>query len=311
MKQGLRRMKGLTGRLVLGLIVIAIAILAFTESQRNSFIIVSYALTEKHTDGFDHSHSIYDSLLKRYVHNARVDYRGFIASSEEFNTYLKQLGSVAESDYANWSRDEKLAFWINAYNAFTIKAIVDHYPISRSLSLVSLLFPKNSIRQIEGVWDTLRFRAAGRMVTLDEIEHEILRKRFKEPRIHFAIVCASLGCPDLRNEAYRGDTINEQLESQAMEFVNNPQKGVRIDPANRTVKLSEIFKWFGEDFIHEYGNTGLFKNGNEKERAVLSFVRKHLRSQEQRQFLEGNYFKISYLDYDWSLNELRDKTPRA
>jgi len=299
-------------RFVQGVIIVLafLSIFAGPRQDHFTFSLETNSSGAENSGKFEQSHSIYDFLLKKYVHNGGVDYKGFIYSSEEFNTYLKQLGSVSESDYANWSREEKLAFWINAYNAFTIKAVIEHYPIERNVSLASIIYPKNSIRQINGVWDKLRFRAVGKMVTLNEIEHGILRKEFKETRIHFAIVCASLGCPDLRDEAYKANVINEQLEKAATEFINNPQKGFGINPADRRVRLSKIFNWFGGDFIERYESTELFKDRSPKERAVLNFVRKHLRSEEEGKFLEGNNFKISYLDYDWSLNELKnaDKT---
>ena len=298
-------MKNLTARLVILMIVAFAVTLVSMQSRQSSLVIVSYALAEKEAGKFDHTHSVFDSLLKKYVHNAKVDYKGFISSREEFNAYLKGLGSVTEDEYESWSQEEKLAFWINAYNAFTIKAIMDNYPIHRGFSLVSLFYPGNSIRQIDGVWDRLEFRAVGRMVTLNEIEHEILRKQFKEPRIHAAINCASIGCPDLRNEAYRSDIIEGQLDSASADFVNNSDKGVRINPAERTVKLSKIFKWFGDDFIEQYGNTSLFSDRSPKERAVLNFVMKYLKSEEEKQFLKRDDFKVGYLDYDWSLNELK------
>ncbi len=284
--------------LVKGVIVIIGVLSIFIGPKEASF---TFSLEAEEAKPFDHSHSIYDSLLKKYVKYGRVDYKGFKASAEEFDTYLKELGSISETDYSNWSREEKLSFWINAYNAFTIKAIIDNYPIKGS---VFSIYPRTSILQINGVWDKLQFQAVGKTVTLEEIEHEILRKQFKEPRIHFAIVCASLGCPDLRSEAYSADIINEQLESAAIEFVNNPEKGVKINSADKVVKISKIFKWFGEDFIAGYGNTELFKDRDTKDRAVLNFVRKNLTYDEKKAFLENDQFKISYLNYDWSLNEL-------
>lgn len=284
--------------LVKGVIVIIGVLSIFIGPKEASFILY---LEAEEVESFDQSHSIYDSVLKKYVKNGRVDYKGFKASEEEFDTYLRDLGSVSERDYTNWSQEEKLAFWINAYNAFTIKAVIDNYPIKGS---VFSIYPRNSILQIDGVWDKLQFQAVGKTVTLEEIEHEILRKQFNEPRIHFAIVCASLGCPDLRSEAYSADIINEQLESAAIEFVNNPEKGVKINTADKVVKISKIFKWFGEDFIQGFGNTELFKDIDIKERAVFNFIRNHVESQEERAFLESNQFKISYLNYDWILNEL-------
>ncbi len=155
----------------------------------------------------DHFHVLYDSLLKKYVRNGKVDYVGFREAGGQFGLYLKSLGEVSEREFTAWSQGQKLAFWINAYNAFTIKAIIVHYPI-KTRTFIGLFSPQNSILQIPGVWNRLRFQAVGKMVTLDEIEHEILRKKFKEPRIHFAIVCASMSCPDLASEAYRVDIID-------------------------------------------------------------------------------------------------------
>jgi hypothetical protein len=260
-------------------------------------------------DSFDQTHSDFDSLLKSYVHDSRVDYRGIKKSPDKLDAYLIKLGSVSETSYENWAEEQKLAFWINAYNAFTIKAIVDNYPLKRGFTLVGLFVPSNSILQIRGVWSDLKFRAVGKLVTLGEIEHEILRKQFNEPRIHFAINCASKGCPNIRSEAYRPDIIYEQLESQAIDFINDPMKGVKIDHENNGVKLSKIFKWFGKDFITRYGNTDLFNGRNATEKAVLSVVVNYLQDQDKKEFLKGNNFKISYLSYDWSFNELNGYNP--
>ncbi|TFG74578.1 MAG: DUF547 domain-containing protein, partial [Thermodesulfobacteriales bacterium] len=171
----------------IGLIVILAMFLVslFIHPLQNSFTIISYGLEEVKSANFDHSYSTYNSLLNRYVKNARVNYEGFIDSRAEFETFLRALGSVDENDFQTWTEEQKLAFWINAYNAFTIKAIIDHYPIKRSFSLIGIFYaPSNSILQIKGVWTKLQFRAVGKMVTLDEIEHQILRKEFNEPRIH-------------------------------------------------------------------------------------------------------------------------------
>jgi len=295
--------------LTIGSIFLILVFSIFIKSKSNSLSIISYAASDGMSYTFDHTHSVFDSLLKSYVHDSRVDYKGFIKSSDELNTYLTQLGFVSEKSYENWTEEQKLSYWINAYNAFTIKAIIDNYPIKRSFSLVGLFVPSNSILQIPGVWSELQFRAVGKMVTLGEIEHEILRKQFNEPRIHFAINCASKGCPNLRSEAYRPDIINEQLESQAIDFINDPMKGVKIDHENNGVKLSKIFKWFGKDFITRYGNTDLFNGRNATEKAVLSVVVNYLQDQDKKEFLKGNNFKISYLSYDWSFNELNGYNP--
>lgn len=277
------------------------------QPAQNSFTIISYGLEEVKTDSFDHSYATYNSLLKRYVINARVNYEGFINSRAEFETFLRALGSVDEDVFESWTEEQRLAFWINAYNAFTIKAIIDHYPIKRSFTLVGIFYaPSDSILQIKGVWTKLQFRALGNMVTLDEIEHQILRKKFNEPRIHMAINCASISCPDLRNEAYTPEKLEEQLADASTNFVNNPDKGVYVNEQSGKVKLSKIFKWFGDDFINNYGSKKLFNNYSLKENAVLNFTSDYIESEEVKEYLMNNKLKIGYLGYDWHLNEQTD-----
>ena len=277
------------------------------QPAQNSFTIISYGLEEVKTDSFDHSYATYNSLLKRYVINARVNYEGFINSRAEFETFLRALGSVDENVFESWTEEQRLAFWINAYNAFTIKAIIDHYPIKRSFTLVGIFYaPSDSILQIKGVWTKLQFRALGNMVTLEEIEHETLRKKFNEPRIHMAINCASISCPDLRNEAYTPEKLEEQLADASTNFVNNPDKGVYVNEQSGKVKLSKIFKWFGDDFINNYGSKKLFNNYSLKENAVLNFTSDYIESEEVKEYLMNNKLKIGYLGYDWHLNEQTD-----
>jgi hypothetical protein len=293
----------------IGLIVILALFLVslLIQPAQNSFTIISYGLEEVKTDSFDHSYATYNSLLNRYVKNARVNYEGFINSRAEFETFLRALGSVDEDVFESWTEEQRLAFWINAYNAFTIKAIIDHYPIKRSFTLVGIFYaPSDSILQIKGVWTKLQFKALGNMVTLDEIEHQILRKKFNEPRIHMAINCASISCPDLRNEAYTPEKLEEQLADASINFINNPDKGVYVNEQNGKVKLSKIFKWFGDDFINNYGSKKLFNNYSLKENAVLNFTSEYIESEEVKEYLMNNKLKIGYLGYDWHLNEQTD-----
>ncbi len=144
------------------------------------------------------------------------------------------------------------------------------------------------------------------MVTLEEIEHETLRKKFNEPRIHMAINCASISCPDLRNEAYTPEKLEEQLADASTNFVNNPDKGVYVNEQSGKVKLSKIFKWFGDDFINNYGSKKLFNNYSLKENAVLNFTSEYIESEEVKEYLMNNKLKIGYLGYDWHLNEQTD-----
>lgn len=275
------------------------------KGPSTSFTIISYGVEKADYADFDRSYATYNSLLQKYVRDGRVYYEGFIESRGELEVFLKSMGSVDPAEFDTWPENDKLAFWINAYNAFTIKAIIDHYPIKRSFSLVGIFYaPSNSILQIKGVWKKLQFRALGRTVTLDEIEHEILRKEFNEPRIHMAIVCASLSCPDLSSEAYTGDKIEEQLAAASVRFVNNPDKGVSIDENEQRVKISKIFKWFGEDFIKNYGDEVKFKNESLKNNAVLNFITNYLVSESKKEYIEKNEYKLGYLKYDWHLNEM-------
>ncbi len=302
MKQHVNK-AGLLG--ILAILLVSVLI----HPYQNSLTIISYGIEQVRQNDFDHSYATYNDLLKRYVKDARVNYEGFIDSKAEFEIFLKALGDVNESDFESWSEEQKLTFWINAYNAFTIKAIIDHYPIKRSFSLVGIFYaPSDSILQIKGVWTKLQFRAVGRMVTLDEIEHQILRKEFNEPRIHMAIVCASDSCPDLSSEAYIPERIEAQLASAARGFINNPDKGIYVNKSNRKVKFSKIFKWFGEDFIPNYGNQKLFNNYSLKENAALNFTLDYLESEETKEYLMSNKLKIGYLKYDWHLNEQESTT---
>lgn len=268
---------------------------------------MAHAADAGEAKAFDHSYSSYNALLNKYVKDAKVDYGGFLAQKDEFELFLKSLGDVEQSEYEQWSHKEKLAYWINAYNAFTIKAIIDHYPITRSFSFIGLFVPSNSILQIKGVWDKLRFRAVGREVTLEEIEHEILRKEFNEPRIHAAINCASVGCPDLRSEAYTPGKLYVQLTDASVNFVNNPEKGFYINPKKRRVEYSKIFKWFGEDFIQSYGEGYKFEGRDEKQNAILNFALVYVTPDENREFLKKNDFNTGHLGYDWHLNEQADQ----
>jgi len=247
------------------------------------------------------SYDVYAAVLQKYVNDrGLVHYRGLKSDSTSLDAFTVTLETLDPKIYDQWTDKEKSAFWLNAYNALTLKAIVTHYPIQPTF-LASLRFPKNSIRQIPGVWDQLRFGVMGRQLTLDDIEHEILRKQFNEPRIHVALVCAAMGCPPLRNEPYTGTKLEAQLGDQTHRFLHNPLK-CRIDRQGKRVYLSAIFKWFGADFIKTYAADGKFGGYSGAEGAVLNFLSPHLGEDERRYLVTGTY-NIDYLDYDWSLNE--------
>ena len=226
--------------------------------------------------GFDHS--IFDRILKTYVNDqGLVDYNG-IAGDQSFNSYMESL-KTAQAD--SMSRDGQLAFWINAYNAVTIDKVIKWKP-------------KKSVREtfVPGVWTGTKFFTtrehivAGKSLSQDDIEHEILRKQLKEPRIHFAIICASSGCPPLPQVAYTAENVQTRLESETRKYINS-ERGTQVDAAKNTLYLSKLFDWFAVDFESKSGS-------------VQNFMKPYL--DEGTLEFWGKGPKIKYIHYDWSLN---------
>ncbi|NEO32676.1 MAG: DUF547 domain-containing protein [Symploca sp. SIO3C6] len=234
------------------------------------------------------SYDDYAAVLETYIdEKALVDYQGLKVNRQQLDKFNASLGQVTASTYESWSSAEQIAFWINAYNSFTLESIIDQNPL------------KKSIKDIPGVWKGRKFQIAAQSKTLDNIEHQTLRKDFNEPRIHVALVCAAMSCPPLRDEPYTGEKLDAQLDDQTRIFLNSPQ-GFRIDRQEGRVYLSSIFKWFGKDWEKTYGVDGKF-TGNASQRAVLNFISGYLSAEDKEYLAQGNY-KVRYLDYDWSLN---------
>ncbi len=260
-----------------------------------------YAAGSNHNSEF--SYDSYAAVLRKHVDaNGMVSYAALKESPAELHRFVLRLAGVDPKTYEAWDEQAKIAFWINAYNALTLKVIIDHYPIKAGL-LSGMAYLDNSIRQIPGVWDKIQFLVMGRKITLKQIEHETLRAKFNEPRIHVALVCAAMGCPQLRNEPFVGRKLDEQLDDQSKGFVSNPAK-FRIERDAGKVHLSSILKWFGEDFVKGYKPDAGFTSGDsDAERAVLHFISGYLPA-EDAGYLKTVRYKVKYLDYDWSLNEL-------
>lgn len=243
----------------------------------------------------------YANILSKHVRDdGLVDYRGLKSDQQELGRYLAAVAALDPGTVDALERDDAIAFWINVYNAITLDVIISNYPIE-SRFFASLVYPKNSIRQIPGVWDREKHKVAGMDLTLDQIEHEILRKKFKEPRIHMALVCASMGCPPLRNEPYVGAELSQQLDDQARRFLASENR-FRLDRIGKHVFLSPIFDWFSEDFITAYGSDFGWDKLDKKSRAALRFVAQYL-SRDESAFLSAAQLSVTFLDYDWSLNE--------
>lgn len=211
-------------------------------------------------------HKSWDRLLNSFVdENGNVNYIGFKKESGTLNLYLNQLGSVTVNE--NWSREKKLTYYINLYNAATVKLILDNYPLT-------------SITDIKKPWDKKWIKYGGEFISLGEIEHKILRK-MNEPRIHFALNCASFSCPKLLNEAYTEDKLDQQLDMAAKEFINDPSRNIISE---NKVQLSKIFKWYKKDFEN---------NGS-----LISYLNQYLKSSISPDT------NIEYIKYNWSLNEI-------
>lgn len=221
------------------------------------------------------SHGQWDKLLKKYVNEAGlVNYKGFQKDKTELDAYLKALSDDAPQK--SWSENEQKAFWINAYNAFTVSLILQHYPVKSIKNIGAAI----QIPFVNTPWDIKFINIGGKKYDLNNIEHGILRKKYNDPRIHFAIVCASMSCARLRNEAYTAAQLDAQLEAAGKDFLNDKSKNsINADKA----ELSKYFSWYKGDFT---------KNGS-----LADFINKYSQTK-----INANT-KINYLDYNWSLNE--------
>lgn len=230
----------------------------------------------------------FNAVLERVVdERGMVDYEALQREPAQLDRYLQALADLSPEHFASWSEAEQIALLINAYNALTLRSIIDHDPI------------RPSIRAIPGVWKLRRHPLMGQRLTLDEIEHQILRREYNEPRIHAALVCAAISCPPLRREAFTGPALERQLEDQTNRWLASAV-GLRIDPAAGEVAISQIFQWFAEDWPRADPNAAPVP-GHEKDSAVLHFIARH-RPAGERQLLLGGAYRLSYLPYDWDLN---------
>ena len=240
------------------------------------------------------SHAPFDALLKAHVRGGLVDYDAF-KRAPEFKAYL---ASLAKTDPASLNKADALALWINAYNAYTIQLINVHDErvsirnINKSFGVVKAYGP----------WKEKLAVVGGRAYGLDEIEQDIIRKRFAEPRIHFALVCAAMGCPPLRSEAYAGATLDAQLDDQARQFLLHSPTKNRVDVPARVAYLSPIFVEF-RDYIKDFGGS---------QATVGRFVARYFPAGAERELLNSGRFTVRVTDYDWSLNIMRAYTsPRG
>lgn len=250
-----------------------------------SILLFTLSVGTARADNFDHQHTQWNEILTRHVDvdrgASRVDYRGIQRNQAVLNHYLEELEAVSLGEYRSWSQSQRLAFLINAYNAFTVKLIVDNYPVGSIKDLGGWL---------SSPWKKKFFTLLGEKKHLDNIELDIIREDFDEPRVHFALNCAAVGCPALRREAFVADRLDEQLEEATRAFLTDERRN-RYHPESKRLELSSLFRWYHKDFEEKYGSIEEF---------VASRITTASRAQE---VIRNEKVKIIYLDYDWSLND--------
>jgi len=258
------------------------------------WLVLSRGPAEVHAQQFDHS--AWDHVLKEFVsEQGRVDYAALKANPAELNRYVTELAAQSPlSDPQQFpTRASQLAYWINAYNALVMEAVIDHWPVE-------------SVRKIGGLpysffWRK-KFVLGERKYTLDAIEG-IMRKNLAEPRIHFAIVCAANSCPRLQRQAYTPENTDRLLEEAARFYVNEP-RNLRIDPAQNRVTVARIFSFYHEDFESYVRENNLTSTGQ----PILDYVKVYA-SEENRRALDGlNHPILEHFDYDWGINDIHAPT---
>jgi hypothetical protein len=248
--------------------------------------------------GVDAFHKPLDQLLDLNVRDGLVYYRALQSGRGSLDRYVASL-NVSTATYQSWSREAKMAFWVNAYNAFVLQTVISRYPIRGSSSA----YPTSSIRQIPGAFDQAKHRAAGRSVTLDDIEKNIL-PGFKEPRLALALGRGAVGSGRLRSEAYTAARLPSQLDAIQAEFVTEQQM-LRVDRSAGLISTTPILSWNEPVFVEVYGKDtgGKYSARSPIERALIAFIVPHLLPLE-KEFVEQNEFKVTFHPFDWRLNDL-------
>ena len=266
------------------------------------FALIGLPLCAAAQPGFDHTHAAWDALLRKHVklindgqgraNASQVDYRGLAQQRVALAAYLQSLSAVTPAQYAGWSKSQQYAFLANSYNAFTIEKILSRYPNLKSIRDFGSVFGNP--------WKDRFFTLLGNPQHLDGIEHEIMRApgAFDDPRVHVAVNCASVGCPMLSNRAFTPDRLEAQLDELFTRFMSDRSRN-RYNVKAKTVELSRIFDWYGSDF--DLGHKG-FSSVND---VVSKYADQLADAPDDRAQLRSGKVPIRFLEYDWSLNDVR------
>jgi hypothetical protein len=247
---------------------------------------------------FDHQHTAFGALLQAHVQwnaegsESTVDYAGLRRDRAALEAYLTELSAVMAAEFDRWSGAQRLAFLINAYNAYTLALIADAKPEPESI--------RDLGNWLRSPWKRRFFELLGEQRSLDDVEHGLIRGAagFSEPRIHFAVNCASIGCPALRDEPFLAERIDAQLEDQTRRFLGDRSRN-RYDPATRTLYLSKLFDWYGDDFALP------FRGGSSRAEFLSGYAKALGLDRAAIEDLQAGRPKIEFLDYDWRLNGRR------
>ena len=243
--------------------------------------------------GFDHSHSRWDSILKKYVvkqgASTKVKYLELQKDRTGLEAYLKEVQAVKLTEYKAWTESQKLAFLFNSYNALTVDLILKNTSPQKPLQSI-----KDIGNLIRNTWKIKFFTFLGESSHLDHIEQEIARPQFDEPRMHFAFNCAAIGCPNLIDQAFVSERLNQQLDQATKDFLSDTSRN-RLSKDGKTIELSQIFNWYGEDF-----------EKSKKFKSLNNFLATYMALPEKTAIqVRSGDIKLKYLDYDWSLNKAK------
>lgn len=274
-------------------------LLAFTLTAAVSTVAsLSPSAAHAQSPGFDHGHASWTTLLRQHVRLVRsgqatqVAYAGFKADRAALKAYLDSLSAVTRAAFAGWPRAERQAFLINAYNAFTVELILTRYPDLKSIKDLGSL--------LSSPWKPKWITLLGNQVSLDDIEHAMLRKRgdYDDPRVHFAVNCASIGCPALREEAFVAARLDAQMDEQTLRFMSDRTRN-RFNAQRGRLELSKIFDWYGEDF--RLGHRGI----GSLQAFAARYADQLADAPADRERIRAGGVDIAYTDYDWALNDVR------